>query len=68
MVLSCPNTSAINTFFPKPIINLLTPSPNFSNVYVLSSSCFSIVVYLTIGPAINCGNNETYIASFKRFF
>ena len=45
-------------FFREPIRNRLTPSEKSSNVTVLSFICASIVLYLTIGPAISCGKND----------
>ena len=48
------------TFFDKPIIALMAPSV-ISTVegFLLSISC-SITLYLTIGPATSCGNNDKY--------
>ena len=51
------NTLASNTFLDSPIINLLTPDANISKLCFRVFSSFSIVSYLTIGPAINCGKN-----------
>ena len=50
------------------VIDLLAPYAKFSKLCFLSVSSFSIVSYLTIGPAINCGNKEIYVAKFKKFF
>ena len=46
-------------FFPKPIINLRIPAAAKSILCSLFCSCFSTSTYLTIGPAINCGNIAT---------
>ena len=63
-----PKTLANNTFFDNPITNLFTPSENVLYVVFLFDSSFSTVEYLTIGPAINCGNSVTYNANLKIFF
>ena len=52
----------INTFFPRPIINLNMPLNRLSIVsdLLLSLICSSICPYLTIGPANNFGKNIIY--------
>ena len=59
---------AIITFLPSPIIKRLNPSVNFCKVTFLLDNCFSIVSYLTIGPAISCGNNAIYAPKVMIFF
>ena len=55
----CPITLATSTFLARPIINLPTPLANKSNVTFLFVNCSLISLYLTIGPATNCGNKHT---------
>ncbi len=59
---------AINIFFPNPFINRQNPKLKSSIVVVLLFISFSIVSYLTIGPAINWGNIEIYNNKLKKFF
>ena len=65
---NCAKLFANNTFLDNPNINLLTPAENLLNVVFLFSNCFSISTYLTIGPAINCGNKDIYSANFNNDF
>ena len=67
LLQNSPNIFAISTFFASPITNLLAPYAKFSKLCFLLESSSSIVSYLTIGPAISCGNKATYVAKFKKF-
>mgnify|MGYP003304864413 CR=1 FL=1 len=63
-----PRTFASNTFLDKPITKRFTPSENVLYVVFLLDSSFSTVEYLTIGPAINCGNRAIYVHNFIILF
>ena len=56
------NDNTTNNLNPQPFYDMHGRAKSYVGFQVYS---FSIVLYLTIGPAISCGNNETYKASEK---
>ena len=59
--VSSPSTFAISTFLLNPIKNRFMPDAASVTLCFLSCSSLSISVYRTIGPAISCGNSDTYV-------
>ena len=61
--------SAITTFLNSPQIIKFIPSENFSLEKDLAFSIWGIkFLARSIGPATNCGNNETKVAKLIKLF
>ena len=65
---SSPIVFARSTFLLSPIIKRADPLEKPDSECVRDSSSCATVEYLTMGPAISCGNRATYVASLIKLF